>query len=199
MNNEKNKELDIKKMDDELNLVPASQIEGVYCLDVSEEEMEWLLEFGEKLVAKCALSGGAGLAACQVGINKRVFAWMFKEGLYQIAVNPVYYKDGKNTNTVEGCLSYPGEQYFVTRHKYIRAVYYSVNRNTKKLVKICKILRDEAAIIYQHETDHCNGITIAMKGKLFKKAVAPQQIKQEENEEVKVKNTNTDSEIILDK
>ena len=115
---------------------------------------------------------------------------MFKEGLYQLAVNPVYYKDGKATNTIEGCLSYPGEQYFVKRHKYIRAVYYSVNRKTKKLVKVMKKLTGEAAIIYQHETDHCNGITIATKGKLFKKAAPVKK-------ETPIENINTDSELIL--
>lgn len=170
-----NKELDIKKMDDELNILIGNQIEEIECEEVLENEMEWLLKFSEKLVAKCALSGGAGLSAPQVGINKKIFAWMFKEGLYQIAINPIYYKNGKKINTVEGCLSYPGEQYFVTRYKYVRAVYYSINRNTKKLIKVCKELKGEPAIIFQHETDHCNGITIATKGRLFKKAIIPEQ------------------------
>ena len=171
----KQKKIDVKKMDDELNILPGNQIEGIECEEVTEDEMEWLLEFGEKLVAKCALSGGAGLAAPQVGINKKVFAWMFKEGLYQLAVNPKYFKDGKKVNMIEGCLSYPGEQYFISRHKYVWVNYFTINRKTKKLIKVAKRLREEPAIIFQHETDHLNGETIATKGKLLKKAILPQK------------------------
>jgi peptide deformylase len=169
----KDKEINIEKLNEEIKIVPSSEIEGVICEEVKEtEKLEEAISIGEKLIAKCISLGGVGLAAPQIGINKRIFVWMFKPEIFQIAINPTFYKEGhKKISMIEMCLSYPGERYYISgRWKSIRAVYYSINKSENKLVKITKSISGESAIIYQHEIWHLDGKTIATEGKLIKDA-----------------------------
>lgn len=153
----------------ELELKLREEVEGVECLDVTNEEIAGSIKLGEAMIKFCAENGGAGLAAPQVGFNKRLIVWMSKDNIFQIGFNPKFYKDGKKINTVEGCLSYPNEQYYVSRWKYIVAVYEVPSKERTHLVQIARKMRGEEAIIFQHETDHTNGKTIGMKGKLIEK------------------------------
>jgi len=92
---------------------------------------------------------------------------MGKDNTFHIGFNPTFYKkDSKFINTVEGCLSYPNEDYYLNkrRRKYIQAVYYALSQ-TGKFIKIARSMREDEAIVYQHEVDHINGVTIAMVGK----------------------------------
>jgi len=151
----------------ELELKLREEVEGVECVDVEDDEIAGSIKLGEAMIKFCAENGGAGLAAPQVGFNKRLIVWMSKDNIFQIGFNPKFYKDGKKINTVEGCLSYPNEQYYVQRWKYIVAVYDVPNKERTRLVQIARKMRGEEAIVFQHETDHTNGKTIATRGKLI--------------------------------
>jgi peptide deformylase len=149
----------------EVRLYQREEVENVSCEDVKENELSEMISLGEEMIKFANDNGGAGLSAPQIGFLKKVIVWKSKENLFSIGFNPRYYKDGKITNTAEGCLSYPNETYFMQRYKYIRAVYFVPNEEKTSLVQISRRMRGEEAIIFQHETDHINGITIAMKGK----------------------------------
>ena len=103
---------------------------------------------------------GVGLAAPQVGINKRLMVynpsgdstkWLDET----ILVNPriVEYSDAKDEE-IEGCLSFPDMQGEVVRSKWIKVE--AMNLRGKKLKK--KFTGWEARI-FQHEYDHLDGVT----------------------------------------
>lgn len=115
----------------------------------------------EETAEKCDLRPGVGLAAPQLGINKRMMAVHFEdynEKLYSYGIiNPkivshsvekAYLESG------EGCLSVdrPVEGY-VPRHARITVTGFDLNLNPLKIR-----LKDYAAIVFQHEIDHLNGI-----------------------------------------
>uniref|UniRef100_A0A7R9W3J9 Peptide deformylase n=1 Tax=Pseudictyota dubia TaxID=2749911 RepID=A0A7R9W3J9_9STRA len=103
---------------------------------------------------------GVGLAAPQVGINKRLMVYNehgdAKKWLSEVVlVNPkiVEFSDGTDTAT-EGCLSFPGMDGPVQRSKWIK-----VEAQSLKGKKIKKKYKGWEARIFQHEYDHLDGIT----------------------------------------
>jgi peptide deformylase len=148
-----------------LELKLRKEVEQVECDEIIEEEASGFIPIAQAMIEFVAKNGGVGLSAPQVGINKKLIVWQGKNDTFHIGFNPKFYSKGKSINTIESCLSYPEEEYFVPgRKKYIQAVYYALNQGGK-LVKITRSMRDDEAIIYQHEVDHINGKTIAMTGK----------------------------------
>lgn len=102
---------------------------------------------------------GVGLAAPQVGINKRLMVynesgnpkkWMSE----MIMINPkiIEFSDAKDVEN-EGCLSFPGMRGDVERSKWIKVE--ATNLKGKKFKK--KFVGWEARI-FQHEYDHLDGI-----------------------------------------
>ena len=96
---------------------------------------------------------GAGLAAVQVGILKRVFVMDTGKGLKE-CINPTILKqEGINKVKVEGCLSVPGKCGYVERPDKVWVEYY--DRNGQKQSK--KLTGFEAKC-FCHESDHLDGI-----------------------------------------
>lgn len=153
----------------ELELIdPTNPILHQECEDVLPEEFEDVKKLGEKMISFCAEKGGLGLAASQIGINKKMFIWMNGSDSFQIIINPRYHKsDKKTSNLIEGCLSYPDKNFFVVRHKYINAIFDVYNEREKKFKKVYRKLSGEKAYVFQHETDHVYGITLEKSGEEF--------------------------------
>lgn len=138
-------------------------------LPPTEEEVSLLkemLEFlqnsqDEKTCARYNLRPGVGLAAPQLGIKKRMIAVHFEDGngkLYSYGLfNPkvVSHSVEKAYLTVgEGCLSVDRNvEGFVPRYARITITATDIDGNQVKLR-----LKDYAAIVFQHEIDHLNGI-----------------------------------------
>ena len=137
------------------------------CEPVKEEEVKDLIPIGEQMIKICLEKGGLGLAAPQIGIYKSMFVWMNTDESFQIVFNPTYYPDGKKTNVIEGCLSFPDESYYLQRLKEIRAVFYTYDGN--KMIKNTKRLIGQKAFVFQHEAQHLSNITIADIGVLLEK------------------------------
>jgi peptide deformylase len=99
--------------------------------------------------------GGAGLAANQVGVLKRVI--YIKCGPFkQVIINPVITRSfGGHTTNREECLSYPGLSVLKIRSKKVRVEGFDEDWNPIHF-KLNKL----AARCVQHEVDHLNGITI---------------------------------------
>lgn len=102
---------------------------------------------------------GVGLAAPQVGINKRLMVFNAsgdkKKWLDEVVmVNPVIkeFSEGKVTDT-EGCLSFPDMNGRVERSKWIK-----VEATNLKGKAIKKKFTGWEARIFQHEYDHLDGV-----------------------------------------
>jgi peptide deformylase len=103
---------------------------------------------------------GKGLAAPQVGINKRFFVLRFGNR-FQTFINPEIIKMGDvKTETAEGCLSIPDQWFVVSRSRKIDVRYLDENLQVRK----CRF-HDFDAIAFQHELDHLDGILICDKGR----------------------------------
>jgi peptide deformylase len=97
-----------------------------------------------------------GLALPQIGINKRGF--IFKRGdSYETVINPVIIKrSSKKLTKLEGCLSIPGEEFYVTRARQIQVIFRDSNMQQKT-----SFLSDGDARVFQHEYDHLDGTLIS--------------------------------------
>ena len=95
---------------------------------------------------------GAGLAAPQIGVNKRVVVVDVEEGFFEM-VNPVILsKKGEQTGP-EGCLSVKGKQGTVTRPYKVKAEYRDRTGKKHKLTAEGFFARAVC-----HELDHLDGI-----------------------------------------
>ncbi len=123
-------------------------------------EMLTLSQIEEK-AEKYNLRPGMGLSAIQVGITKRIFVivYEYEEGKFEnyVCINPKITKQSEEMIYVdggEGCLSINREiQGIVPRCARISVEFYDEDGNKKSMR-----LREELAIVFQHELDHLNGI-----------------------------------------
>ncbi len=100
---------------------------------------------------------GVGLAAPQVGINKRVIVVDIGEGLYKL-VNPEIVSSSGIQDGPEGCLSVPNVIGNVKRSEHIKVKALDENGNIV-IIEASGFL----ARAFQHEIDHLNGIIFTDK------------------------------------
>ena len=116
----------------------------------------------DNLIDTMRFQNGAGIAAPQVGILKRVFTMEMEENhrypnktpfpIY-IAINPeIEILDATHVDSWEGCLSIPNIRGKLKRHK--RILLKATDRNGDYFEEE---LENFAAIVAQHELDHLNG------------------------------------------
>jgi peptide deformylase len=101
-------------------------------------------------------SDAIGLAAPQVGISRRVFV-MSVNGLTRTCFNPEF-SDATTDQLFEcqeGCLSFPDEYVLTHRPRKIWARYQDIHGDWHE-----EELEELAAVCYQHELDHLNGVTM---------------------------------------
>jgi peptide deformylase len=111
---------------------------------------------------------GVGLAATQVGIDKRIF--LLNLDKIHIFINPEITKRSKKMFTdvhkkdsdrwLEGCLSIPRVWGFVDRPYQVTLEYltYDIDQKEPKLEKVSKTYTDIESAYVQHEADHLDGI-----------------------------------------
>lgn len=105
-----------------------------------------------------SLSLGAGIAAPQVGILKKI-AWVQrfdKEGFpFEVIINPVIRQySKKKQDCPEGCLSIPGRRDTLSSRAYAILVEYDTPDASHEI----EMVEDFTAVVFQHEIDHLNGI-----------------------------------------
>ena len=111
-----------------------------------------------------ASAEGVGLAAPQIGVNKRLVVVGFDKGKkeneekrtieHKILFNPeITVLDGPKQGYWEGCLSVPKMRGFVERVRKIRLKYYDEKENLHD-----EVIEGFDAVVYQHECDHLEGI-----------------------------------------
>jgi len=100
------------------------------------------------------INDGAGLAAPQIGISKRLITVWLNEKLYQVINPKISWQSGSQKN-VEGCLSLPNQLFEVERDKEV--VLEGISPEKKEIILLTNGL---LACAFQHEIDHLNGILI---------------------------------------
>lgn len=104
--------------------------------------------------AKAHIEMCAGLAAPQIGVNKKVIVVRTGNTFFPM-INPVVVKKtGKKFVNHEGCLSLEGVR-AVERYPSVLVGY--IDKSGKR---VTKTFNGTTAIIVQHETDHLNGVLI---------------------------------------
>ena len=127
------------------------------CSPVSIKEGE---EIGVRLLHELRQSeNGIGLAANQIGINKRVCVVNVKEPL--VLINPKIVEKSKEQFIFpEGCLSFPDSKIKTTRHQDI-VVEADNHEEQLSFSANSKDINDAfECVCVQHEIDHLNGITM---------------------------------------
>ena len=125
---------------------------------------EEILEIIEDLKATLEFGNGLGIAAPQIGINKRIIVvGAKKENVkYNEAeeipvtamINPTWKEISKETDIqYEGCMSVPSIRGRVERYKDIELTYYDENGKP-----IIKQVHGFFARLVQHECEHLDGI-----------------------------------------
>ena len=108
----------------------------------------------DNMIDTMRAASGAGLAAVQVGVLRRVIVVQLPEDEEaQVYINPeIMHREGER-EVEEGCLSVPGYQGLIIRAIWVKA---------KALDRSAKLLRLKAdgllAQVLEHEIDHLNGI-----------------------------------------
>jgi peptide deformylase len=95
--------------------------------------------------------GGCGLAAPQVGLNRRIFVWK-ENGFDQIIWNPVLKCISGKIESIEGCLSLPGVAVKMIRNTSCIMTGIGINN-----LPIQFIGNASNTKIWQHEIDHLDG------------------------------------------
>lgn len=96
-------------------------------------------------------ANGAGLAAPQVGILRRVFIMDTGDGIVEL-INPEILETRGEQDGMEGCLSLPGDFWMVKRPSWVKAK--AQDRNGEWFEIECEGLMARCIC---HETDHLNG------------------------------------------
>ena len=94
---------------------------------------------------------GIGLAAPQVGVQKRLFVWDMGEGP-RVIVNPEIVESDGEWLYDEGCLSVPGLTWEIVRPKTVHLVGRDLDGNEMSLE-----VDELEARLFQHEIDHLDG------------------------------------------
>jgi peptide deformylase len=111
-----------------------------------------LVKLAEDMVATMHEAHGLGLAAPQVGIQKRMFVYQMGDGDPVTIINPTITDSRGEWEWEEGCLSIPGLFFPIVRPKEIHLTGWDLAGNE------ISIEADELeARCFQHELDHLDG------------------------------------------
>jgi peptide deformylase len=154
------------------NISPEIEIVNAEIQDILDNMLKTMYE-----------ESGIGLAAPQIGINKRIFILDLgdndeierpKDFYPLFIVNPNILEKSENlVERVEGCLSIPGIRVKVKRPEWIRASYIDYNNN-KQVIEA----KGWLARAFLHELDHLNGVLAIDYASPLQKAVLLEKMKK---------------------
>lgn len=146
------------------------------CTEVKDADIETLASIADRAAEAMYASGGCGIAAPQVGIDKRfcvVDVWWDPdddsvEKSPMFLFNPKIVESSEETELdAEGCLSVVGVTVFVERSKEIVVEFIDEHGVPLRVEADGKFAR-----CLQHEIDHLDGITIVDRLAGIKKVLA---------------------------
>ncbi len=113
-----------------------------------------LAKLADDMIVTMYEAPGVGLAAPQVGVEKRLFVYDVGEGP-QTIINPSIVESDGEWAFEEGCLSVPGLSWEIIRPKLVHLVGIDLDGNE------VSIEADEVmARCFQHELDHLDGVLL---------------------------------------
>jgi len=112
----------------------------------------------KRMLLSVQQEGGVGIAAPQVGINRRMI-WVQRfdkpEKPFELFINPeIIWASDLMQKVPEGDLSFD-ERGFVMRHYAVQIEYQNLDGQT-----ISEVLEGFTSVIFQHERDHLDGILL---------------------------------------
>jgi len=118
-------------------------------VDKIDKEIKTLIHNMEVTMKK---ANGAGLAAPQVGVLKRIILVRPNNKTY-VLINPEFkFKDKELYSDVEGCLSVPGKNIQILRSKNVVVEFMGIDGDLYEM-NACDLF----ARVIQHEIDHLDG------------------------------------------
>ena len=134
-------------------------------VDFEQDDLATLIEDMKETMKA---NDGAGLAAPQIGVFKRLVIFGFDTNdrypeadsvPFTVLINPIITPlSDEKENGWEGCLSVPGLRGVVPRYTHIKYEGYDAEGN-----KLEREVEDFHARVVQHECDHLDGILYPMK------------------------------------
>jgi peptide deformylase len=113
-----------------------------------------LVKLAEDMLATMYDAPGVGLAAPQVGVEKRMFVYDVGEG-GRTLINPAITESDGEWAYAEGCLSVPGLSWDIVRPKQVLLTGLDLDGNEVQ-VEADELL----ARCFQHEIDHLDGVLL---------------------------------------
>ncbi len=115
-----------------------------------------LVRLAEDMIVTMHEAPGIGLAAPQVGVQKRMFVYdLHDEQGSHVVVNPVISETRGEWVYEEGCLSVPGLSWEIVRPKEVHLSGIDLDGN-----QVSFEADDLLARMFQHEVDHLDGILL---------------------------------------
>lgn len=136
------------------------------CEPVETTELPSLKPIIKNMISIMRMHNGLGLAAPQVGIDKRFFVWLDENRIARVFINPVIISSSGKIKLEEGCLSIPNIRKKIKRKRIVE-----IDAMDKDGNIINQTLKNMDAVIVQHEIDHLNGIIILDNPKKRKSSV----------------------------
>ena len=127
------------------------------CLPVADSDD--ISSITETMLDEVIKSKGCGIAAPQIGVNKRII-WVCCSAFTGFVINPTILKfSGNLKKSREGCLSLKGHKLVnVTRDRKINIVGFDIDGESLDIEA-----KNQSAFVFQHDVDHLNGITLLDK------------------------------------
>jgi len=110
-----------------------------------------LLRLVDDMIETMYEAPGVGVAAPQVGVQKRLFVWDIGEGA-KAMINPEIIDSDGEWTFEEGCLSVPGLSWEIVRPKLVHVVGRDLDGN-----EVSYEADEFEARMFQHELDHLEG------------------------------------------
>lgn len=123
------------------------------CPEVAEIDAS-LVKLAEDMVQTMYACSGVGLAAPQIGVQKRLFVYDDGHGPETI-VNPVIVESDGEWTYDEGCLSVPRQFFSITRPN--RVLLTGVDLDGRDIAYEAEEFQGR---IFQHELDHLDGVLL---------------------------------------
>jgi peptide deformylase len=115
-----------------------------------------LVRLAEDMITTMYEAPGVGLAAPQIGVQKRLFVYDVGDGEgAKVLVNPTITETRGEWVFEEGCLSVPGLSWDIVRPKEVHLTGWDLDGN-----EVSFEADEYVARVFQHEMDHLDGILL---------------------------------------
>jgi peptide deformylase len=113
-----------------------------------------LKQLADDMIETMYAAPGVGLAAPQIGVQKRMFVYDAGEGPLTV-INPKITESSGEWTFDEGCLSVPGLSWSIVRPREIHVEGIDIDGN-----EIVIEAEEYLARVFQHEIDHLDGVLL---------------------------------------